>query len=61
MNNVHEIGGGQQVMQRIIDDYVNNRGAIAATVLITFEDGRQIKLHGGDPSRQLDFLQAVGL
>ena len=62
--NVVRIGcSADDVIQRLLDDYVKSRGAVAATAIITFEDGSQIKLHGsdGEATPSAEMLRAVGL
>jgi hypothetical protein len=58
MPNVISIATPVDVLQRHLDSYVKKHGAVLATAVITFEDGRQIVLSGqGDEvSQPLEFL-----
>jgi hypothetical protein len=56
---VTTIGSAEQTVQRILDDYVLRQGAVAATLLVTFPDGSQVRLGGGDSTLSADSLEKL--
>ncbi len=62
MENVVAIGSAEHLIQKLLDSYISEQGAVAASLLVTFPDGRQIRLGGGDTMLSCESLKAaVGL